>query len=405
MPMKIFISRRARSGMAHLVRFILKDSLQNIIGNDSCDLRITMKKNVIFYTQVSSVLLENNTDSIRIPVRVVNMGNTTQKISLIAGYPSSVDLGDFQKASVFVIKPLKDTTIVFTKAVNRSMFNNQGFDVNITGLYANGELFNMAYVKIQNARNSRTYRDLDYNDSYENNSLSFSAQGFFSPNESYLMQGRGTLGLPEGRISYNLDATVYKDAGYSPAIIRNTYISYEAFNMGLKAGNISKNMDINLNGKGGEFFLNDTAAHNQYIGGYIHSNSNLLGERYESIFSSGKAAWGSFIHTSRQWQLNSDAIYELNPFLGVINMLFSNQLRLKQKDFRYSFTLNSGRASGYQNSEEVKFGFAAGIDVVGSVKYFSLNSNNYFSTGYYPGLRQGALSFSERVTYNSPKVN
>jgi hypothetical protein len=404
MPIKIFISKKAQSGMLHLVRFVLKDSLQNIIGSDSCELKISIKKNVIFYAQVSSVLLENNTDSIRIPVRVVNMGNTTQKISLIAGYPSSVDLGDFQKASVLVVKPLKDTTIVFTKAVNRSMFTNQGFDVNITGLYSNGELFNMAYIKIQNARNSRTYRDQNYNDSYENNSLSLSSMGVFSPNESYLMQGRGTLGLPEGKISYNLDATMYKNVGYSPAIIRNTYISYEALNMGLKAGNINKNMDINLNGKGGEFFLNDTAARNQYIGGYINSSSNLLGESYKSVFSPGKAAWGSFIHTARKWQLNSGAIYELNPFLGVRNMLLSNLFRLKQKDFRYLFTLNSGRVSGI-NSERVKFGFAAGVDIVGSIKDFSLNSTNYFSTGYYPGLRQGALSFSERVTYNRPKGN
>ncbi|TKC08638.1 hypothetical protein [Pedobacter frigoris] len=398
-PLKVFVTQRAQSCKAHGVRFILTDTTGNTLGSDACKVQISIKKNVLLYTQISNFLLESNTDSIRIPAKVVNMGNTPQKITLVSGYPSAIDAGDVQASMQFVLAPSKDTLVFFNKRVNRRMFTADGFDVNITGLYSNGELFNMAYVRIQNAKNNRSYHAQDYNESYENNSFTLSSQGMFSPNESYLLLGRGELELPQGKIAYNLDATSYKNSQYTQAVIRNTYLGYEGYNMGIRAGNINKNMDLNLSGKGGEFFFSDTASNNKYTVGYVNSGNNLLGDKYIGDFKEGRAAWGSFVHNGKKWQLSSDAIYELNPFLNVNNLLLTNQLKLRLKNFRYIFNFNGGQVSEYRYGDKSKFGWAAGMEMNGNIKDFNISSVNYFSTGYYPGMRQGALSFSERISY------
>lgn len=399
LPIKVFIGKRARSGIPLELNVRLLDVLNQDVVTASCHIQVGVKKNVLLYTQVSSLLLEQNTDSIKIPVRVLNMGNTAQKISLVVGYPSFVEGGDFQVSRSLSLPASKDTIISFNRRVTKRMFINEGFDVNITGLYANGELFNAAYVKVHIAKTSRNYQLQDEYDSYDNNSLTVGSQGLFGQNEAYLFLGRGNVDLPNGRLNYNLDALVYRDSRFSPTTVRNTNIGYENAMMGMRIGNINKNLDLNLSGRGAEFFLNDTSRNNQYGVGYLSSGSNLLGDRYFPGFSGGKSAWFSFVHSVKRWQWNSDAVYERSPFLNAESFLLNNQLRLKSKHVSYSFLFNTGRSAEYLHGNKIRFGLAAGIDLIGSLKDFNFNSINYLSTGYYPGMRQGALSFSERMTY------
>lgn len=405
LSVKVFVGQKAESGMVHSINIVLIDVEKNILGKAHCSLQIQIKKNVNLFAMLSNILLESNTDSIRIPVRVSNTGNTAQKITIISRYPSAIDGGDFHTSMQFVIPASKDTLLTFIKAVNGRMFPSEGFDVNITGLYANGELLGMAYIRIQNARNNRYYRDQSFNDSYDNNAISLSSQAMFAANQSYVLAGRGLVDLPDGKIGYSLDITSYKNNAYSPTMVRNTYLSYEARNMGLRIGNISKNLDFNLNGRGGSFFISDTAKHNLYEAGYINSNANLLGRGYQSFFRTGEAAWASFTHNGKKWQLSSSALYELNPMLGALSTIVANELNFGLGDFRYSFILNAGRTNEYENRLNSKYSYATGVGVYGSIGKLIINSTNYISSGYYPGTRRGALNFSERVTWTRQTGN
>ncbi len=398
-PVKIFITKKTVSGSDHFIRFLLSDQNNNIITTTNTKLQVSVKRNVNMFTMVSNILLDVSVDSIKIPIRISNPGNTPQRVTIINRYPSIFEDNSFHATTQFTIQASSDTLITFSKAVTRKMFNSGGFDVTFSGLYANGDVFGMAYIKVQSAQSDRAFKDESLSDSYNENSLTLSSQNMFSANESYLLTGRGRLELPTGRLGYNMDLTSWKNT-YSPPMMRSTWISYESHNMGVMAGNISRSMDINLNGRGATVFVNDTASNNLYEAGFIDGNYNLLGNRYNSFLPPGNAGWGSFTHTTENWSLASSAVYESNPLLNSRSVLVSNNLAVtKIKNLRFLANVSAGRTSEYLNGTSPKPSFAAGLGLNGTLKSVVINSSNYYSSGYYPGMRRGTLSLTERITW------
>ncbi len=214
-PIKIFVTKRAASGKEHLIRILFAGPGNSILATAETTLRVYIKRNVNMFALVSNILLDPVSDSIKIPIRVTNPGNTAQKITLINRYPSIFQDNAFHTTTQFVIQPSAETLITFVKPVIRKMLDSEGFDVTFSGLYDNGDIFGMAYIRVQSARNERSYRDESLGDSYNLNSISVSSQSMFSPNQSYLVTGRGNLELPNGMLGYNVDLTTWKNS-YSP---------------------------------------------------------------------------------------------------------------------------------------------------------------------------------------------
>lgn len=398
-PIKIFVTKRAASGKEHLIRILFAGPGNSILATAETTLRVYIKRNVNMFALVSNILLDPVSDSIKIPIRVTNPGNTAQKITLINRYPSIFQDNAFHTTTQFVIQPSADTLITFVKPVIRKMLDSEGFDVTFSGLYDNGDIFGMAYIRVQSARNERSYRDESLGDSYNLNSISVSSQSMFSPNQSYLVTGRGNLELPNGMLGYNVDLTTWKNS-YSPPMARSTFISYENQKFGVMAGNINKNLDLNLSGRGASFTINDTSSRNSYEAGYMDGNSNLLGNKQNTFFPVGNAGWGTFTHNSKRWELASSAIYELNPVLNSRSAILSNNFTLTNiKDVRATATVSGGYTSEYENGNRREPSFAGGLNINGTLKKIVISSLNYYSTGYYPGIRRGALSFAERITW------
>jgi hypothetical protein len=284
-PVKVFITKKTRSGIDHLIRFNLSDRENNLLLATETKVQVSVKRNVDMYSLLSSILLEVTSDSIRIPIRISNTGNTTQRITLINRFPALFQNQDFHSTLELVLPPSVDTVITIIKPVTKKMFASEGFDVTFTGLYSNGDVFGMAYVRIQSGRSDRAYRDPLQTDAYNVNSISISSQGMFSTNQSFLLYGQGDLEFKSGKLGYSLDYTKWQDS-YSPSMMRNTWISYETNNMGITAGNINRNMDINLNGRGANLFINNKN-NGTYEVGYLDGNSNLIGQDFYSFMPSG----------------------------------------------------------------------------------------------------------------------
>ncbi|WP_411272882.1 hypothetical protein [Daejeonella sp.] len=398
-PVKIFVTKRAASGKDHLIRILLAAPGNTILATAETTLRVYIKRNVNMFALVSNILLDPTSDSIKIPIRVSNPGNTAQKITLINRYPSIFQDDAFHTTNQFIIQPSADTLITFVKPVIKKMLNSESFDVTFSALYDNGDIFGMAYIKVQSARNERAYRDESLGDSYNLNSITISSQSMFSPNQSYLVTGRGNLELPKGMLGYNLDLTTWKNS-YSPPMARNTFLSYENQKFGFVAGNINKNLDLNLSGRGASFSISDTSSNNSYEAGYMDGNSNLLGNKENTFFPVGNASWGTFTHTAKKWEFASSAIYELNPVLNSRSAVLSNNFTLSNiKDLRATASFSGGYTMEYENGNRREPSLAGGLSINGMLKKLVINSQNYYSSGYYPGIRRGAISFAERITW------
>ncbi len=404
-PVKVFVTKKTVSGQRHAIRFVLSDESNNLIMATETIVQVSAKRNVNLVSLVSSILIDASTDSIRIPVRISNPGNTVQWVTIIDRFPSVFQNQAFHSTQEFTIQPSSDTLLTISKPVTRKMFQSEGFDVTFTGLYSNGDVFGMAYVRVQSGRSDRAYHDPTLSDSYNANSISLSSQGMFSSNESYLLNGQGNLELKSGNLGYSVDYTQWKNS-YSQSMMRNTWLSYETGNMGITAGNINKNMDINLSGRGANLFLNDTTNNDSYDIGFLNGNSNLIGNDSYNFLPSGSAGWIGYTHRKEDSEFSTSMIYEVNPLQNSNSAIFGNSYTLsKFKGLRIVASLSAGHTQHRDSISLVKPSFASGLNISGTIKKIVINSSNYISSGYYPGMRRGAVSFNERITYMRERSN
>lgn len=404
-PVKVFITKKTTSGKDHVIRFDLSETANKLLLTTETKVQVLVNRNVNMFSLLSSILLDITSDSIRIPIRISNSGNTSQRITLINRFPPLFQSQDFHSSLEIILPSSTDTLITITKPVTRKMFDSEGFDVTFTGLYSNGDVFGMAYVRVQSGRSDRVYRDPLQTKDYNTNSISLSSQGMFSTNQSFLLYGQGDLELKSGKLGYSLDYTKWQDS-YSPAMMRNTWIRYESNNIGITAGNISKNMDINLNGRGANLFLNNANNKDTYEFGYLDGNQNLIGQDFYSFMPSGSAAWAGYTRRKENSEFATSLIYEINPLMNANSVILGNTYTFpKFKGLRLQASLSAGNTSQYYNSSVAKVSVASGLTIAGTINKIAISSSNYFSTSYFPGMRRGALSFNERITWLRKRSN
>ncbi|MEA5402884.1 hypothetical protein VB776_08160 [Arcicella sp. DC2W] len=401
----IFVTKKAKAGVANAIKFVLYDEHKNKLAAVASEINVSPKRKVNLYAAVSSILLDNLRDTILIPVQVFNSGNTVQAITLVCTYPLSIDEQGFHQNIKLTLPASTDTTIVFSKPITKRMLNIEAFDINITGVYANGDVVGNALVQVQSARSTRNYRDELSSSAFTDNTLQIGSQNLFNSNQSYLVRGRGGFELGKDRLSYSLNLSSWQNRA-SPILIQNTWLEYGNKQRGIKVGNIFRSLDLNLTGRGVMGYLS-TSKTDTWEVGFIDKENNLLGRQNNQINIGGsRAGWIAFKHQDKQWRTNHFFVLDYDGIQGVQNQLLGNEFQYtSNKKMVYGLNLNGGRVSSLQNSNVEKYGMSMTVNVNGAIGKVNINSSNYLSTGYYPGLQRGALNLSERVNWSLPKAN
>ncbi|KAA8483652.1 hypothetical protein BDE36_3169 [Arcticibacter tournemirensis] len=401
-PVKIYAPSKIRAGKEYIVRFSLKEqSSGQILSEGHCSVMMNTKRSVSLYALSTAIQLENNSDSLIIPVRVVNNGNTAENVTVISSLPYTTGGDAFYATRQFNIAAFSDTLVYFRKRVTRRMLQAEGFDASIKGFYTNGELFGVSGIKIQSPRVVRRFNESEYQDSFNGNYLSLSAENTLNPYKSYVLGAYGSALTEGGKFMYSFNATTWRNSGNTP-LLRNTWINYQTATVGLKAGNIDKSAEINLNGRGASFFISDSLHTNTIEAGYVEKNYNLIGISNKGRLAPGNAGWLSFSHNKDKFRLNSSLMYDNSPYTYSKSILSSNtaiyQVRGK---FRMSASLHGAYSDYSLINERSKISAAGDILVNGRVKKFEFSSSNFLSLPSYPGMRKGTTSLSERVNWMS----
>lgn len=407
LPVKIFIPEKTPFGLDYQVDFSMRD-LGGEVHHERCRLILEQERNVMLAAQVSTIVLDGVNDSISIPVRISNKGNNKQKINLISRFPSALQSDGFHSTMQITMEAFADTVVFVKKKATRELINFDEFTVNITGAYMNGNIFGVGNVSIQTLKNIR-HRDNDpvsgekYLGNYKD-AFSMVTQNFGSKFAAYQIMGGGAVDLPESRIGYNIDATIFKNSLNSP-YFRDTFLSFEKSNFGFSAGNITRNFDLNLNGRGATAFFTDTATLNNFEVGYIDNSSNLIAPN-NYRYDAGRSAWAKIEHRGTDLKIKSTLVYNKDPFVQVNNFLIGNEIKWYTKSkYRISGSLNVGRTSDYTDAGYSKMGLLGGMSFDGVLGSFSVSADNLISSPYYSGLRKGMAIFSERLTYNLKGMN
>lgn len=402
LAVKAYAPSKIRAGKDYIVRLSLKErGSERILSEAHCSIIMNTKRSVSLYALNSAIQLENNSDSLIIPVRVVNNGNTAENVTVISSLPYATGGDAFYTTRQFNISAFSDTLIYFRKRVTQRMLQAEGFDASVKGFYTNGELFGVSGLKIQSPRVVRRFNESDYQNSFNDNNISLSTENALNPYKSYVLGAYGSALMETGKLTYNINATTWKNSGNTP-LLRNTWLNFQTATLGIKAGNIDKSAEINLNGRGASFSIADSSHTSIIEAGYIEKNYNLVGMSSKGRLAPGNAGWLSFSCYKDKLHLSSSLMYDNSPYSYSKSAMSSNTVIYQDRGkLRVLASLHSAYSDYSLLHEKSRFSAAGDISVNGRFRKFEFSSNNFLSLPSYPGMRKGTTSLFERVNWMS----
>ncbi|MBW2961830.1 COG1470 family protein [Mesonia aestuariivivens] len=402
-PLKGIINNRAKAGKKSTITARLSIDNQ-VFETQRLQLSIVKTKMVRFYKNKENITFENIGDTLSYQVTIENLGNTKQQITLLSKYPKSPTKDELSSEKI-EIAAFKDTTLTLSCVVDEQMMKLDDFDIFLKTLYSNGDIFGTSRLSVNSVQQSRRYkRDVNQYDptSYvQNNIINISARESRN-NYQYFLYANNQINLKKGTLQSNIDINWWENNNL--LYVRNTWVSYQQNQFGIKAGNISQSEIINLIGRGVDAYYQINKKNKVEVGGINKSYS--LFKNGDNNF--GNAGWANFTHRGGWLHKGYEAsiIYNDDPTSDYKSYLASARTNvLDRKNIGIKAGASLSKTSLYSNDDISENGAAGEVLVYAQKGNFNFNSTNYYSSGYYSGLRQGAVNLTERISYNSGKYN
>lgn len=397
---KALVSQTAKAGEAYRINARLYDSKGTLLSLEAISVTITETQSVTLYVRDQQIAMEKRGGVFEIDVQLYNAGNIEQEIVLLTKLPHEIQ-GDFQRKKLFMLRAFQDTTVTVSIKTTGQMLAFDDFSVHITGLYKKGEVFGRETVQVTAIKTSRKYRPPGTGlFPIQENQFFFRAQNPGETNSVYEVMLNTKMELPDSStVRLNLNGAYRKNI--DELYFRNTWVGYESERFGGKIGNLYQNYDITLYGRGAEFYWNSKDQRSRFEIGALENSYRLFDS---SPYSQGKSVWGGYRFEVKDRFFYSTFIYDQDPLQNYRNMLLSTKSSLVTKtNLKISGGILGGRTSTYDETEDEKYGVAGEFRLIAQVGNFSFMSDNYISTGYYPGRKRGALNFNESVNLNLKK--
>lgn len=365
----------------------------------------------------TNALMRQAGDSLPVRVVIRNGGNTTERVRVVVSLPSQHGPRRFSAAEAEV-PPSADTTIAFGYIIDRELMRMERFTITIAGMYANGDVFGNTSVNVQNASATRRYEDPAHAAtnlwSYQPNRVTFIARNPFSESRSWQLAARGNYPLAGGKLDFNTLAYQWGAWNHRP-FLSNTWLNYERGNMGITVGNIAESLETFVNGRGVKVYFSDSLKSEHVEIGVVERTFDLLGSDYRPDFRNGFTTYfrtrlGEGIPEKKRYI--GTAVYERLPLGNSESFLYMSTFDLFRQALkdRIRLVADFGPALtrplyGTDKGDDYRPALAAGLQLHASVAQYTISSTNYYSTGYYPGVRRGALQLNQRINRAVNRVN
>ncbi|QEE49448.1 hypothetical protein FUA48_07585 [Flavobacterium alkalisoli] len=402
-PVKAIISNTAKAGSEPSIEAVFTTT-EGTSENVTLPITIKERKLVKMFLLETNLIYENIGDSLTIPIRISNDGNTDQKINIVTRYPNFI-AKDMMESETVKVRAFTDTLINLKKIVNKTILSQEDFSITITTLYQSGDIIGISNVTASSIKQDRRYSTQfspEYAQSFNrSNQVSASYLQNSSGGTAYYLYANAEAEINNSTIYTNIDANLWTNT--NQLFLRNTWLGYKNKTMGVLAGNISKFSDINLVGRGAQAYYN-TSENSKIEVGSIDKSYNLADF---SIPSGGTSAWASYYHKGGWLDkgFESSLIYDNDKFSGFTNYLITSRFNVFQKKH---LSLRAGGGLSSVNNEvtgENKTGGTVDMVATGRYKNFFYNSTNYLSSGYYAGVRKGVFSLNERLNWVKENYN
>lgn len=407
-PIRLSVNKNVPAGETPVI-LQLVDINKQVKATFTSKLIVQSKKQVQLISNRPTELMQNVGDSLSVSALLSNKGNSKEMITITASFPNLTGGNKVESKQVF-LNAFQDSVITFKKIITKELLRVERYTVNLAALYENGELINNVMVTVQNVSGNRTYSDPSQGysfDSYSNNKISLSGRNLFTDNEALQLNGRGIFQLPAGSMDFNVDGYLYTRTNSRP-LLTNTYLNYKLNNKGIMLGNISESLETFVNGRGVKVYAGDIENNKLIEVGVVDKSYNLLGDEYKLVGGNGYTAYAkTYLNNQSNQQYAGSILYDRTPYSNSESLIQMNEYQYRLKDnIQLGFELGGGLTRILNNpSSSFKPSAAIGNKLSGRFGNYNISSNNFYSSGYYPGTRRGVLQLNERVSRSFNKLN
>ncbi|MDQ0477958.1 hypothetical protein [Chryseobacterium sp. MDT2-18] len=409
LPFKAFVGKTQPAGTS-LIHFTLRNADSKELATAKTQLVIEPKRQLRIIANQPQVLIEKIGDSLQISTQVYNGGNQTETVEIFATFPQNFD-GEVNLKKKIELKPFSNQEVVFSKIIDKELLKLELFTVNIAGTNSNKEYFGNTMVMVQNALGNRRYVDpfnsYQYLQRNTANHISWTTNNPFSEfSASQNVDLHSEINIGNTKASLNLNGTYWQRSD-TPLQFQNTWVKLENRLFGAQLGNLYiSDMDMNVNGRGAEFsYLGSAEKKVQITAGAVEKNYNLFDPfrlnyfpRGYSVFAKSSIRFNENGTTDHQLILDTDSFQR--SFIIKNGYTYNNK-----KDTFYNFDFGYGYTASETDQQVAEPSAALGFNYRKNWKQYTLSSNNYYSTGFYPGIKKGNTVFEERLARSFEKFS
>lgn len=397
-PFKFLILNSAMSGKGE-IRFNLADPAGKIVSRSTALLNLPAVRASGLLIATPNLLLKNIGDSLNVKIIVRNAGNQKEELKVVAAFPATEGEGKQILEQSLTLLPGSEKEIYFSRIITKQIHQLSSFYINVAGLYKNGDLFANGVAFVQNAAQERQFsapaQDRLLTSRFATDQISLNGQNLFSDSQSWQLSGGGAAQVGSGLLAFNVDAYQWKNISNKP-LISNTWVNYEEKGYGATIGNITENLESFINGRGIKVYSKkDDDIHGMEFGA-VQRSFNLLGDNFNYGYAAYARLNSSPLHPGA---INSSIIFDYSPIDQTRSILSSNTVSVfNRKTFSLNFMGGGGLSQNLSDPQDIKPSLALGSNINASLGKYTLTSNNYYSSAYYPGIRRGVMQFNERIS-------
>lgn len=401
-PLRISISELVSAGSTS-VAIQLVDQKQKLVTAFESNLYIQSISKVRLLHHGSTQLMKQIGDSVEVAALIRNEGNNREEVNITASFPNLMG-GNIIKHKTISLPAFQDTVVSFKRIITKELLEVNHYTVNIAALYANGDLINNIMVPIQNAAGARTYRDplqqgFSYN-SFSPNSISVSGRNLFTGNEAVQINGRGTFNVAGGSLAFNMDSYIYTRNNLDP-LVTDTYFNYERKNTGIVLGSLSESLETFINGRGVKLYHRNENETQSIEIGIADKSYNLLGSQGQLVGDRGYTVFANayFNNHANKKKYQGSVIYDRSDLHTTESLILMNDYAFQFKnELAAAVQVGGGLTRTMDGNSNYEPSLALGAKLNGSLGEYNITSNNFYSSGYYPGTRRGLAQFNERIS-------
>ena len=233
-----------------------------------------------------------------------------------------------------------------------------------------------------------------------------SGRNLFSQNEALQLNAKGEYEVLDGMLDFNVNGYYYTQGSTRPQLT-NTYIDFKKNNKGIRVGNISESLEKYVNGRGVKTYFGNEKTGKYFEIGYADKTYNLLGDEYRSDDSGGYTAYAkTILSTRKEGEYAGSVLYDQTPYENSESVVAMNEFNFDlMKDVRVGFELGGGLTRLLKADESpIQPSIAIGYKMSAKFGQYNINSSNFISSGYYPGVRRGVIQLNQRIGRQLGKV-